>query len=163
MKPKDLPITEILAQLAEEAAELSQAALKCRRALDGTNPTPKSVSECLDNLNEELADVTLCTELIDELRNDNAIRSRARIIAEKGKRWEERLSPKMKSAHCPFCGNTDTVEVTTLGTIGDYFTYPDYFTAFCNAQEGGCGAIFGGQYPTEEEALAAWNRRVNNE
>ena len=34
---------EILAQLAEEAAELGQAALKLRRAILGTNPT--SVSE----------------------------------------------------------------------------------------------------------------------
>ena len=41
-----LPKTEILAQLAEEASELAQAALKLRRALDGTNPTPKSVAEC---------------------------------------------------------------------------------------------------------------------
>lgn len=31
-----LPKTEILAQLAEEASELAQAALKLRRALDGT-------------------------------------------------------------------------------------------------------------------------------
>lgn len=36
-----LPKTEILAQVAEEASELAQAALKLRRALDGTNPTPK--------------------------------------------------------------------------------------------------------------------------
>lgn len=41
-----LPKTEIMAQLAEEASELAQAALKLRRALDGTNPTPKSVEEC---------------------------------------------------------------------------------------------------------------------
>lgn len=31
---------ELLAQLAEEGAELAQAALKLRRAYDGTNPTP---------------------------------------------------------------------------------------------------------------------------
>ena len=30
---------EIVAQLAEEASELTQAALKLRRVLDGTNPT----------------------------------------------------------------------------------------------------------------------------
>ena len=35
--------TEILAQLAEESSELAQAALKLRRAIDGKNPTPKSV------------------------------------------------------------------------------------------------------------------------
>lgn len=48
-----LPKTEILAQLAEEASELAQATLKLRRALDGTNPTPKSVAECEANLIEE--------------------------------------------------------------------------------------------------------------
>lgn len=47
-----LPKTEILAQLAEEASKLAQAALKLRRALDGTNPTPKSVEECLENIQE---------------------------------------------------------------------------------------------------------------
>ena len=41
-----LPKTEILAQLAEEASEPAQATLKLRRALDETNPTPKSVAEC---------------------------------------------------------------------------------------------------------------------
>ena len=30
---------EIVAQLAEEASELTQAALKLRRVFDGTNPT----------------------------------------------------------------------------------------------------------------------------
>ena len=48
-----LPDTEILAQSAEEASELAQAALKLRRALDGTNPTQKSVEECEENLLEE--------------------------------------------------------------------------------------------------------------
>lgn len=52
-----LPKTEILAQLAEEASELAQAALKLRRALDGTNPTPKDIEECEMNPLEELADV----------------------------------------------------------------------------------------------------------
>ena len=53
-----LPKTEILAQLADEASELAQAALKLRRALDGTNPTPKSVAECEANLLEEFADIS---------------------------------------------------------------------------------------------------------
>nr|DAI21402.1 MAG TPA: hypothetical protein [Caudoviricetes sp.] len=41
-----LPKTEILAQVAEEASELAQTALKPRRALDEANPAPKSVAEC---------------------------------------------------------------------------------------------------------------------
>lgn len=32
---------EILAQMAEELAEAAQAALKLRRALDDSNPTPR--------------------------------------------------------------------------------------------------------------------------
>lgn len=35
-----LSTEDILCQLAEEASELAQAALKLRRALTGTNPTP---------------------------------------------------------------------------------------------------------------------------
>lgn len=55
-----IPDTEILAQMGEEFAEGAQAALKLRRALDNTNPTPKSMGECLDNLIEEYADVLVC-------------------------------------------------------------------------------------------------------
>lgn len=62
-----LPKTEILAQLAEEASEFAQAALKLRRALDGKNPTPKSVEECEANLREEWADVQVA---FDELWHD---------------------------------------------------------------------------------------------
>lgn len=38
-----IPQDELLAQLAEECAELSQAALKLRRALTGINPTSVTV------------------------------------------------------------------------------------------------------------------------
>ena len=67
-----LPKTEILAQLAEEASELAQAALKPRRALDGTNPTPKSVAECEANLMEEFADINNAVDaLCDALFGDD--------------------------------------------------------------------------------------------
>lgn len=39
-----IPQDELLAQLAEECAELSQAALKLRRALTGINPTSEPPS-----------------------------------------------------------------------------------------------------------------------
>ena len=55
-----LPLTELLCQLAEESNELSQAALKLRRALDGNNPTPATVEDCVNSLIEEAADVLLC-------------------------------------------------------------------------------------------------------
>lgn len=47
---------DILCQIAEEAAELAQAALKLRRAISQTNPTPMTVGEAVDNLFEEYGD-----------------------------------------------------------------------------------------------------------
>ncbi|MCC8063705.1 MAG: hypothetical protein LIO70_01305 [Clostridiales bacterium] len=65
MNIKDyLTEAEILAQLAEEAAELAQAALKLRRVLDGTNPTPVTAIDAKAQLREEFADVLNCIEPI---------------------------------------------------------------------------------------------------
>lgn len=60
-----LPEEELLAQLAEESAELSHAALKLRRAMDGRNPTPVSVEEARACLSEEVADVILCLQVLN--------------------------------------------------------------------------------------------------
>lgn len=90
-----LPKTEILAQLAEEASELAQAALKLRRALDGTNPTPKSVAECEANLIEEWADVDL--SLRNALGTDYFYKYRTEveeIELKKLDRWLSRLEAK---------------------------------------------------------------------
>ena len=59
-----LPEGEQLAQLAEEAGELAHAALKLRRAIDGTNPTPVTMSNAFANLEEEVADVLVCLEVL---------------------------------------------------------------------------------------------------
>ena len=80
--------SEMLCQLAEEAAELSQAALKLRRALGCNNPTPVTVEEARRNLVEEAADVyNVLGRLLDA--EDNAeIYS---IIRRKKERWLNRL------------------------------------------------------------------------
>ena len=62
-----LPTAELLAQLAEEAAELAQAALKLRRVYEGTNPTPVTQKDALAALREEYADVRLCLKVLDIL------------------------------------------------------------------------------------------------
>ncbi len=54
---RHLPEDELLLQLAEECAELAQAALKLRRVLTGINPTPVTEGEARSNLLEEAADV----------------------------------------------------------------------------------------------------------
>lgn len=89
--------TEILAQLAEEATELAQAALKLRRAIDGTNPTPKSVDECMESFFEEMADVDVCMEALsafdDMDTKDNSDFYDIKRI-EKKERWLKRLKEK---------------------------------------------------------------------
>lgn len=53
-------------QLAEEAAELAQAANKMARVLRGTNPTPKTEVEVRNNLIEEYTDVVnVGTNILD--------------------------------------------------------------------------------------------------
>lgn len=51
--------SDLLCQLAEECSELAQAALKLKRAMEGTNPPQSSILECWDDLDEEIADVFL--------------------------------------------------------------------------------------------------------
>ena len=79
-----LPDAEILAQLAEEASELSQAALKLRRVIDGTNPTPKTREDALASLIEEYSDVVNCCRELDIMQSEI-------IVAEKKERWICRL------------------------------------------------------------------------
>ena len=78
---------EILAQLAEEASELAQAALKLRRVLDGKNPTPIGFQQAVKDFNEEVADVQVCLDLIGFIDNDTI----KRIYTEKMERWKIRL------------------------------------------------------------------------
>lgn len=75
---------EVLAQMAEDAAKLTQAALKLRIALDGRNPTPKSIDDCRKNLVEEYSDVVHCAIALGILPD-------AALIREKSKRWWKRL------------------------------------------------------------------------
>lgn len=81
---------ELLEQLAEEAAELSQAALKLIRASGySNNPTPVTEQEAEANLEEELHDVLAVASLlafIDYNDDENP----------KWKRWAERLGMKVE-------------------------------------------------------------------
>ncbi len=108
---------DILCQLAEEAAELSQAALKLRRAITGTNPTPVSESTATDDLFEELADVAVVEEayfasISDNYRQREGLEDLVGCIAkDKGECWAERLRA-VANANCkpvaPTVAPTDT-------------------------------------------------------
>ena len=84
-KPRiPLPADEILAQLAEEATEMAQAALKLRRAMTGINPTPVTREAAESNLDEEISDTALCLELL-------GLAADQRTMEAKLARWRERL------------------------------------------------------------------------
>lgn len=86
MKISKTPKEYRLRILAEESAELSQAALKLIRAIEGDTPVTKE--EALENLIEEAADV--CNGLIVVLTRkqwDRVIHTMRAKLA----RWEKRL------------------------------------------------------------------------
>ena len=83
-----LPQDELLAQLVEECAELSQAALKLRRAVTGINPTPVTADEARKNLVEEAADVYNVLGLLLDAADNAEIYS---IIRRKKEKWLNRL------------------------------------------------------------------------
>ena len=103
---------DILCQLAEEASELSQAALKLRRAITGTNPTPVSESRATDDLFEELADVAVAEEayfasISDNHRQREGLEDLVGCIAkDKGERWAKRLKDTANT-NCAAVAPTD--------------------------------------------------------
>lgn len=88
-RPRDyLTESELLCQLAEESAELAQAALKERRTLTSDNPTPKTYQQAHVNLLEEVADVYVSLGELLSLADWETV---AHIRAEKENRWMQRL------------------------------------------------------------------------
>lgn len=85
-----IPLEELLCQLAEEAAELSQAALKMRRTLTNMNPTPVKRKDAEEAILEEIADVKLCLHVcgFEKVRDKIHVN---RIISAKAERWLQRL------------------------------------------------------------------------
>ena len=89
---------DILCQIAEEAAELAQAALKLRRVITGTSPTPVTQEEAIDNLIEEYAD-TVGAFWVLSSKSDGVLNVSAdyvEIISEKYDRWAKRLKEGKK-------------------------------------------------------------------
>ena len=83
-----LSAEEILCQCAEECAELSQAALKLRRAMAGM--TPVTPYQAIASVNEEAADVL---NLLDALRAIGAMDPDCvdGIRVYKARRWHARV------------------------------------------------------------------------
>lgn len=84
---KNLDDSDLFLQLAEEAAELSQACLKYVRAYRGNNPTKDSEEVYLKNIIEELTDVHVCTYVLN-------IETDIDTYINKIHRWADRIRSK---------------------------------------------------------------------
>ena len=84
---------EQLAMLAEECAELAQAALKMRRVIDpDASPTTVSTSDAENHMREEVADVLTCLLVIgDYIDGVNPYSSVEQIMSDKLERWHDRI------------------------------------------------------------------------
>ena len=140
----------MLEQLAEEAAELGQAALKLARKLRNENPTPVTIDDAVANLSEEVTDVSLC---LNELK----IYPVKDIYEYKRARWLGRLEEAGCSHPCNGkggcgcggkCGNhASDAEETSVGCGPDGCDVTDIL------YEDGIGQ--------PEDKCAAWLRRVS--
>lgn len=84
---KNLDDSDLFLQLAEEAAELSQACLKYVRAYRGNNPTKDSEEVYLKNLIEEFTDIHVAAEVLN-------INQDIDIYINKIHRWADRIRSK---------------------------------------------------------------------
>ena len=85
----DTPEEYRLRILAEECAELAQAALKMIRANVCYSETSVNEQEALENLIEESADVILC---IKSVLTEEQLEGVKAIETKKFSRWEQRLN-----------------------------------------------------------------------
>lgn len=101
-----------LCQLAKEAAEVSQAALKLRRVLDKTNPTPIDAETAKNKLLEEIADVVITLDVMMGDADWNVIWA---FSVRKLDRWVERLKG---TANTNCAADAPTVAPTDALTAG---------------------------------------------
>lgn len=85
----NLSTAALYEQLAEEASELAQAALKLSRIYRNENPTPISMLEAVDNLQEEFTDLLLVSEILGLVPNEA-------LKKEKAYRWAGRIVNTME-------------------------------------------------------------------
>lgn len=88
---KEIGVPTLLEQTAEEACELAQACLKMARKLRDENPTPVSVEDIRENLQEEICDIKVCLSLIETETNITDARNITLAMLEKLTRWQNRL------------------------------------------------------------------------
>lgn len=80
-------------QLAEEAAELAQAALKMQRLCTEDNPPHCSADEVHASFIEELADVNLCLRILQP----GPLAERDQVMIRKAERWAGHIRARLKN------------------------------------------------------------------
>ena len=99
-KVEDVTLRAQLEQVAEECGELTQACMKTIRAFGNGNPCTISKDEAVENLVEEISDVSIALGyLIRKLaaygyyggEEDNIFGMVQDLGMEKARRWQERL------------------------------------------------------------------------
>lgn len=104
--------------------------MKLRRALTGENPTPKSIAECLDDLQEEFADVLVCIQAFCDVYDKTGsfdsnewIETALDIVDKKADRWVQRLIEAHESTYLVYIGTeeplVDVVCVTGATSVVD--------------------------------------------
>lgn len=83
---KEIGTAACLEQLAEEASELAQAALKYARIIRGENPTPVTIDEASKNIVEEYTDLSICLARLSDICYVDY-----RLYTDKYHRWQERI------------------------------------------------------------------------
>lgn len=90
----NLTMVSAVGQLAEEAAELAQAALKLQRIYLGENPTPVTERDAIHNLFEELGDVLCCANVLNYPHCFEGMSIAEKNAEEKAIRWAYRIKAK---------------------------------------------------------------------
>lgn len=91
-----LTAEDMWGQLAEEASELAQAALKMQRYVVGTNPPRKAFADLVSDIVEERGDVLICLELlrfgtVEDLLGEGGKKA---YLEEKLSRWVDCIKSK---------------------------------------------------------------------
>ena len=90
----------MLEQMAEEAAELAQAALKLARVLRAENPTPVTLEEAKMNLTAEFTDVQHCAGELKLETDWRQIDAKNRRFKERARIREEILEEVKEMGGC---------------------------------------------------------------
>lgn len=94
---EELSLAARLEMIAEEASELSQAALKFARYYRGENPVCRTEKELTDAITEELSDLLVAVAATDYRPNWD-------IVAKKKQRWQERMAKREEENYDRFEG-----------------------------------------------------------